>query len=1091
MAVGAGPWPLSFAQERLWFLDQFAPGTPVYNVPVSFRVTVPFSVPVLERTLAEIARRHAVLRTTFALRDGRPVQVVAPPAPVPVSVTDLRGEPAAEAHALALAAEEARRPFDLAAGPLWRARVLRIGENDHLLLVTLHHIVADGWSVGVLLREIGTIYAAFAAGRPSPLPELPLQFCEFAERQRRTMAGDALARPLAYWRERLAGAPGALALPADRPRPAVQSYRGGVVTFPIPERVTQALRALGRREGATLFMTLLAAFKTLLMRYTGQADVVVGAPVANRTRAEYEPLIGFFANTLALRTDLSGNPAFRALLRRVRDATLGAYAHQELPFERLVEELQPERALNRNPLFQVLFALQHASLLGEGGAGVAADLAAHPTGVAKFDLSLYVAENGAALAGAFEFGMDLFDAATIERMAAHFGELLAGIAADADRPVGSLPLLDAAERRRLLAEWGAGLDVARPAGTVARLFEAQARRTPDAVAVTGEGEPATYAELNRRANRLAHWLRARGVGPGVPVAVCLPRGPDLPMALMAVLKAGGAWVPLDPEYPPDRLAFMVRDVRAPVLVAHTTTLDRVEPGEARVICIDRDASLLGTQAEDDPAPSAGPGDPAYVIYTSGSTGRPKGVEMGHAALTNLVLWQEAQCPASSGGCCLQYMSLGFDVSVLEMAGPLAAGGRVAMLNERDRADFEGLAERIAREKVARLFLPASALHSLGEVLVRRPQLAASLRDVIATGEQLQVTDAVRQALGAAGAMLHNEYGPTETHFVTAAALPPHLAPRWPSLPPIGRPIHNAEVYVVDQALQPVPAGVAGELVAGGVTVAMGYVDRPGLTAARFVPNPFGTVPGGRMYRTGDLVRHAADGGLEYLGRMDRQVKIRGNRVEPGEVEAVLRSHPSVREAAVRAHPDARGQKQLIAYVVAAEGDAVSPGALRALAAARLPEHAVPARIRVMDALPLSPNGKIDRDALPPPGDERQAEHQAVPPRTPLERRVAAAWEEVLGMRGIGVTDSFFELGGHSLLATRLVARMRDAFRVEVPVRRLFETPTVADLACAVVELQATRADPARLESWLAELEGMDEDDARRRLDGVAPLEALA
>jgi amino acid adenylation domain-containing protein len=1029
-----GPLPASFAQRRLWFIDRLEPGSAAYNLPAALRLRGRLDVPALRRTLAEVVRRHEALRTVFAEDAGEPVQVVRAPGPVALPVADLgRLAPAArEAEAARLARAEALRPFDLAAGPLLRAGLLRLGPDDWALLVGMHHTVSDGWSLGILVREVAALYAAFAGGAASPLPELPVQYADFAAWQRARLAGPVLDAQVGWWRDSLAGAPPLLEVPTDRPRPAVQGGAGESAPFAVPAEVVAGLRALARGEGATLFMALLAGWQLLLARWSGQDDVVVGTPVAGRTRVETEGLIGFFVNTLALRARTDADAPFRALLARTRETTLGAYQHQEVPFERLVEELAPERSLGHTPLFQAMFALrdpaQDDPRLG--------DLAVEPLAAgdppAKFDLHLELGEEAGEVRGALVFRAELWDRATTGRMLGHLGTLLAGIAADPERAAGDLPLLDAAERTRVLEEWNA---TARPypAGLrVHDLFAAQARRTPDAAALSHRGETVTYGELDRRSARLANALCRRGVGPEVRVGICLGRTPALATAMLGVLRAGGAWVPLDPAHPRERLAGVLGDAGARLVITESALADRLPAGAAALLRIDAEREAL--EAESAAAPESGvtAENLSHVIFTSGSTGRPKGVMIRHSSTVVLLHWMREAMADEERASVLWSTSVGFDVSVAEVFGTLAWGGRLVLVEN-------ALELASAGEPVA----TASMVPTAAAELLRTGGIPACVRTLNLGGEALPAQ--LARELYALGTVrtVRNLYGPTEdTTYSTCA-----VVERGAAAVPVGRPLAGTRAYVLDARLQPAPAGAAGELYLAGDGLARGYVGRPELTAERFLPAPFGA-PGERMYRTGDRARWLPAGELEYLGRIDQQVKLRGFRVEPGEVEAVLRRHPAVREAVAVVRDDAPGGARLVAYVVPAAGAAPDAAELRAWAAGRLPESMVPSAWVALDALPLTATGKTDRRALPPP--ERTADADAyVPPRTPTEELLAAIWAEVLGAERVGAADDFFALGGHSLLATRVVARIRDALGVELPLRALFEAPTVAALAARV------------------------------------------
>jgi amino acid adenylation domain-containing protein len=1037
----AGPLPLSFAQERLWFIDRLEPGSAVYNIPVAWRLGGALDAAALERALGEIVRRHEALRTVFAEVDGSPVQVIAPFGGFALPVEDLSGlsEADREAAVRQRAREEARRAFDLSAGPLFRAALLRLGEEDHVLLLSMHHIVSDGWSMGVFFRELSALYAAYHEGGESPLAELGVQYADYAVWQREHLRGEMLDRQLAYWKERLAGAPELLELPTDHPRPAVQTFRGAHERIELPGELLERLRALGRREGATLYMVVLGAFQALLSRYAGSEDVVVGSPIAGRTRREVEELIGFFVNTLVLRPDLSGDPGFRDVLGRVRTATLGAYEHQDLPFEKLVAELQPERSLGRSPLFQVSFALQNVEEPGSGLAELSTEGIDTDFAHAKFDLSLAFVATRQGLRGRLSYSTDLFERGTVVRMLSHLERVLEQVAANADVRLSQLELLGEEDRARLLA-LGEGAAPELPRATVDALFAQAAAAAPEAVALAWDGGRMTYAELDDRASRLAHHLRRTGVAAGTCVGVCLERGPEMVVATLAALKAGGAYVPLDPAYPPERLAFMLADTAVPVLVTESSLADRLPPHAARTVRVDADAAAIAAEPADALVAGTDPEAAAYVMYTSGSTGRPKGVVVPHRAIVRLVRGQD-YLSIDPSDVFLQLAPASFDAATLELWGPLLNGARLA-LHPAGQPSVESIGRALEEHGVTVLWLTAGLFHLVVE---ERIEILLGVRQLLAGGDVLSVPHVRRVLAELPGTALINGYGPTENTTFTCC----HRiggAPRVGASIPIGRPIANTYVRVLDAGMQPVPAGVPGELYAGGAGLALGYLNRPELTAEKFVADPFAA--GARLYRTGDRVRWRADGTVEFLGRVDTQVKIRGFRVEPGEVEAVLRAWPGVREAAVVVREDAPGDRRLVAYVA---GE-VAVDEVREHLRGRLPEHMVPAAFVRLDALPLTANGKLDRKALPAPEFE-SAEDRYVAPRTPVEEVLAGIWAEVLGLERVGVEESFFALGGHSLLATRVVSRVREVFGVELPLRALFEGPTVAELAGRVEEMR--------------------------------------
>ncbi|HEX8318268.1 amino acid adenylation domain-containing protein [Longimicrobium sp.] len=1055
-AERTGALPLSFAQERLWFMDQLEPGSAAYNVPVAVRLGGALDVAALERALGEIVRRHEALRTVFAEVDGAPVQVVAPVGGFALPVEDLSGlgEADREAKVSRRAGEEAARPFDLAAGPLFRAALLRLGADEHVLLVGMHHIVSDGWSMGVLFRELSALYTAYRGGGESPLPELSVQYADYAVWQREQFAGEVLDRQLAYWRERLAGAPELLELPADHPRPPAQTYRGAMVPVQLPLQLQERLQALGRSEGATLYMTLLSAYQVLLSRYSGSEDVVVGSPTAGRTRAEVEELIGFFVNTMVLRTDLSGDPSFRELLGRVREATLGAYEHQELPFERLVAELQPERSRSHAPIFQASFTMDDAQGTGSGLAELSLQGVGAELGVAKLDLALTLLTTPQGLRGGVTYSTDLFERATIERMVRHLERVLEQAAANADVRLSRLELLSAEERGLVVEEWNR-TDAEYPADRcIHELFEARATETPDAAAVRFDGAALTYRELDHAANRLANHLRRRGVGPETRVGICLERGTELVVAILAVLKAGGAWVPLDPAYPAERLAFMLADSGARLLLTRRPLPEGLPPHAAEVVCLDAERERI--EAESAQAPAAGvlPENLAYVIYTSGSTGRPKGVLVPHRGLANVARGHARDLGVEAGDRVLQFASPSFDASVFEMVMALAAGATLVLGTRETLAPGPDLVRFLHDEEVTVATLPPSAL-----AVLPTSELPA-LRTLLTAGEACPAELVERWA---PERRFFNLYGPTEATIWSTTAV---CAPGG-GRPPIGRPVANTRAYVLDRRGELVPVGVAGELYVGGAGVTRGYAGRPALTAERFVPDAFGAA-GGRLYRTGDRVRWSARGELEFLGRVDAQVKVRGFRIEPGEIEGVLRRSEGVSESVVVARDDVAGEKQLVAYVV---GN-VEAGALREHLLRELPEYMVPSAVVVLDAFPLTPNGKLDRKALPAP-DFAPAEEGYVAPRTPTEEALAGIWAEVLHLDRVGVAESFFDLGGHSLLATLAVARVQQVFGVEVPVRTIFDEPTVAEMAARVdaalevMDAELGQVDPEEMAEMLA------------------------
>ncbi len=1035
----AGAYPLSFGQQRLWFLDRLQPGSPAYNLPAALRLRGDLDVPALARALSRVAERHAVLRTVYEDREeGEPVQRILPAAPAAIPLVDLSGAPEAarEAEARRWVDREVRRPFDLARGPVYRFLLLRLGADEHVTVVTLHHVAADAWSLEIFVRELAALYVADAAD----LPELPIRYTDYAAWQR----GQAtLGGQLAYWRERLAGAPTELDLPADRPRPGVPSFRGATEPLDLSAETSAGLLDAARREEATPFMVLLALFAALLGRHTRQDDLLVGTPIANRLRPEVEGLIGFFANTIVLRADLTGDPTFRELLGRVRESVLGAQAHQDLPFERLVEELRPERSLGHTPLFQAMLVLENDA---QGGApelpGLSLSRLPVASGVTRTDLALIAAVAGGRIFLTAEYATDLFDPPTVRRLLSRLESLAAAVAAHPDRRLAALELLPAGERHQLLAEWNG--PAPRPAGEplLHRWFEARVARGPERTALAWGDERVSYGELSRRANRLARRLRARGVGPDAIVGIAMDRSAGLIAAILAVLKAGGAYLPLDPDAPAERTALMLKDADAALVLADERTAAGLAALGAPVLRVDEpgegedDGDLVG---------GAGADHLAYVIFTSGSTGRPKGVMVSHRAACGTLAWRLETFALTPEDRILQNIAVTFDPSIWQIFGALLSGAELLPVPPGEEKDFAGLARTAAREGVTITDLAPPMLEAFleqeGVAECRR------LRLLFAGGQALPAELAERFRRQLPEAALQNIYGPTEASIDAAT---------WTCAPlpaggtvPIGRPAAGKRLYVLDEELYPAPLGVPGELYIGGPGLARGYLGQPALTAERFLPDPWTAGdPGARLYRTGDLVRHRPDGLLEFLGRTDRQVKVRGFRVELGEVEAALARCAGVRESAVVVREDLPGQPRIVGYAAPAPAAALDPGALRARLREALPSYMVPAALVVLPALPRTASGKVDPQALPVPEETSEAPREApsAPPGNELERAIAGIWRELLGVAEVGAEDNFFDRGGHSLLLVRVHARLQKLLGREIPIVELFRHPTVAALA---------------------------------------------
>ncbi|MEY9624101.1 amino acid adenylation domain-containing protein [Bradyrhizobium ottawaense] len=1040
------PLVLSFAQQRLWFLAQLNEGSTNYHIPLALRLRGMLDRSAWQRSLNRLFARHEALRSVFVATQGKPrVEVLPPDAGLPIVEHDLRERSDAEAAFLDLCHEEGRTPFDLARGPLIRGRLIRTADEEHVFLLTQHHIVSDGWSMGVLLRELSQLYRAFQAGQDDPLPPLAIQYPDYAAWQRQWLSGERLQQQAQYWRSALAGT-ARLVLPTDHARPAQQSFAAAAVPITVDADLTRELKRLSLQHGSTLFMTVLAAWAAVLSRLSGQDDLVIGVPSANRGHREIEELIGFFVNTLALRLDLSGKPRVSELLERTRRTVLAAQEHQDLPFEQVVEIVQPPRALDHTPLFQVMLAWENNAVGPLDLPGLSVEAAGEEIDQAKFDLELSLGEHGEEIAGTLGYATALFDQATIERQRGYLLALLRAMAADAQQEVHRIELLSTAERTYLLEELNRTAAPYPAERCIHELFEVQVHKAPDAVAVVCEDERLSYAELNARANRLAHHLIALGVRPDQPVAICVERSPMMVVGLLAILKAGGSYMPLDPAYPSARLHQVLDDAAPPLLladVAGRAAFGADVPAKVSVVELDAAAPAWASLPEADPdrrALSLTSRNLAYVIYTSGSTGRPKGAQNEHRAIVNRLIWMQDAYGLKPTDVVLQKTPFSFDVSAWEFFWTLLEGATLVLAPPGAHRDPDTLVDLIVSQRITTVhFVPSMLVSFLDAKSVDR---CTSLRQVLCSGEALPAASVYRVRRVLPWTALHNLYGPTEAAIdVTSWSCPAEFDE---AIVPIGRPIANTRVYLLDGHGAPVPFGAVGELCIGGAGVARGYLNRPELTAERFIPSPF--VEGDRLYRTGDLARYLPDGNLEFLGRNDDQVKIRGFRIEPGEIAARLCEHASVREAVVVAREDGGGEQRLVAYVVAAGAEESDlAGGLRAHVSAGLPDYMVPSAFVRLAALPLTLNGKLDRKALPAPGDEAYARRTYAPPQGEMETVLAQIWAELLGLERVGRHDNFFELGGHSLLAVQMMEHLRRrSLRIEV--RTLFVKPVLADLA---------------------------------------------
>ena len=1039
--------PLSFAQRRLWFINQLHPAGSVYNIPVALRLKGCLDVLALELALNEIIRRHESLRTTFVVVNGDVSQRIAPLSRLSLLVEDLSGIPAGERNEKARhrVHEEARLSFDLSQGPLLHVNLLRLNCDEHIVLVTMHHIISDGWSGAVFERELTTLYEAYVNQHSSPLDELEIQYGDYASWQHEWLRGERLTAELSYWREQLEGAPRVLELPVTHQRPTVQTFRGRIESFELHAEVSRRIRQLCQQEDVTLFMLLLAAFKVLLYRYTGQKDLLVGTPIAGRNRKEFEGLIGCFINTLVLRTKLTDSMTFHELLSQIRETTLDAYAHQDLPFEKVVEEIHPERNMSHVPLVQVMFglSLEQKPPKCAPDAGLIWSKIEIESTTAKFDLTLEMFASGERIGGSLEYNTDLFEQATIKRMAMHFQTLLGSITSNPSERISRLQLLSEAERRRILTEWN---ETGTPAPEVhhfQELFEKQAAQTPQTRALEFAGKGMSYDDLNREVNQLAHYLRASGIGPDVLVAILLERSAEMVVALIAALKAGGAYVPLDPSYPRERLAFMLNDVKAKVILTQSHLTSLLPETGATVICLDQCHEFIKHESEENPNAIAADDNLAYVIYTSGTTGRPKGVMVTHRGLSNVVQAQLETFRIPSEDRILQFASFGFDASIFEITLALCAGATL-YVSERETLLGLGLVQLLHERAITTAVVPPPVLAVLPS------EQLTELRNIIVAGEACPAALVAQWAVG--GRRFFNAYGPTEA-TVWAAVAKCFVGDR---NPPIGSPIRGAQIYLLDENLQLVPVGVPGELFIGGEGIARGYLDHPDLTADKFIPHPFADQPGGRLYRTGDLGRYLPDGQIEFLDRIDRQIKIRGFRIEPGEVEAALRLHPAVQDMFIVTREDTPGRRRLIAYVVPKPKTVCQATELRSFLSNRLPSHMVPSAFVLLEALPLNVHGKVDQGQLLPP-EPVKTEGGYMPPRTEVEKVLSRIWADILNVERVSLHDNFFDLGGDSILSLQLIAQARRA-GLQLTPRQLFQYQTIAELANVAASSQSFSAE---------------------------------
>jgi amino acid adenylation domain-containing protein len=1066
-------YPVSFSQERFWFLEQFQPNNPAYKVTYAFQLVGPLNIAALEQSITEIVRRHESLRTTFHESRGALFQRICEQWSFHLNVINEQQDKSVDlqTNVQKLLEQECRRPFDLSTNLLLRASLLRLRYCEHILLISSHHLAWDHWSIGLFFRELSALYHAFTAGKPSPLAELPIQYKHYALWQRKILQGKEFEHYLAYWKKQLANAPASMNLPTDHPRQPLDHRRGGRQTLMLSKDLKSSLDSLSKKTGATSFMVFLAAFQTLLHRMTGDEDIVVGTPVAGRDRSETEGLIGLFLNSLAIRTNLSGDPSFLDLLARVRKVALEAYDHQELPFEKLVEELQPERNLASTPIFQVFinmynFKEGNFQLDGLSVSSVMTPIEPAP----QFDLAFYIREHDYGTRLSFVYDSDLFEAATIERTLGHFQTLIEGIIANPEQRISELPLLTEAEKQQLLVEWNDTNRGYPKDKCIHELFEAQVEKTPDAIAVVFEKQQLTYRELNTRANQLAHYLKKHGVGPEVLVGICIERSIEMIVGLLAILKAGGVYLPLDPDYPKERLSFMLEDAQVRVVLTQQQFLSSIN--HQRVVCLDSDLHKITTQSTNNPQSNVTADNLAYVIYTSGSTGKPKGVMIQHGSVVNFLDSMAREPGLSETDTLLAVTTLSFDIAGLEIYLPITVGARVVLACRAVAADGLRLAKQLSDCGATVM----QATPATWRMLLANGWQGSRELKILCGGEAL--SEHLARQLVQRCASLWNMYGPTETTIWSAVRKVAANVDRVT----LGRPIANTQIYILNKHINPVPIGVPGELHIGGDGLARGYLNRTEVTQEKFIANPFSERPNARLYKTGDLARYLPDGSIEFLRRVDDQVKIRGYRIELGEIEAVLGQDPTVQSSLVVVREDTPGDKRIVGYAVARPEGSFDAMEVRKHLKQKLPEYMIPSALVRVDALPLTPNGKVDRNALPTP-DRSRAEtgRSYAAPRTPVEEFLTGIWTEVLRVDKVGVDDNFFELGGHSLLATQIVSRIRSAFSIELPLRRLFESPTVSEMAVIITESQAKRASEAELAEILREVEASTEEEAQKIL----------
>ena len=1081
--IKTGNYPLSFAQERMWFLNQYEPGCPAYNRPVAWYLSGPLDIKILQQTLNKIIERHAVLRSIYPSDMGKPVLKISPIQPDGLKIHDLRSiSPKSKWKKLHYCLrEESQHPFDLALGHPVRGTLYILNSEEHVLLLVMHHIVFDAWSSKILLEEFVTLYDRFSRGDTSPLPKLPIQYGDFAYWQRQQFKEQGLESQLNFWLQKLNAFPPSLNFPTDRPRPAVMTHNGSVCSFPLSPGLYQSLRTFSHQEHYTLFMTLLTGFAILLYRYSAQKDIVVGTPVAGRNHVEIEKLIGLIVNTLAFRINQSGESSVRSLLAQIRQTSLDGYVHQDLPFEKLVEHLKPHRDVSRTPIFQVLLNYENIPSNAVSIQNLCVQEFEFDDGIAQFDLSMEIQNKGNGLSGNLTYNTDLFDAETIKRIIKHYQNILENMVSKPDQPISTLSLLTPEEKHRILVQWNDTKNQYPDETCIHYQFEAQARQTPDSIAVVFQDQCLTYKELDRRTNQLARYLRKKNVGVKTTVTICMQRSLEMVIGLLGILKAGGAYVPIDPSYPEERIYFMINDTQSPVLLTQERLRPFLSDGNTKIICLDSEWNEISRESGESVSKNCGPENLAYVIYTSGSTGIPKGVMISHRSICNHMYWIQSLLKLIPSDRILQLTPFSFDASVWQFYVPLQVGAQLIMARPNAYFDGQEIIRQILDHQITTIHFMPSNLRVLLET--KGIIQCKSLKHVICGGETLsiQLQELVFSKLST---KLYNLYGPTEATIDSTSWI--CKQGQDDQKVPIGRPINNTQIYILSLQKQPVPIGVQGEIYIGGVGLARGYLNQPELTSEKFVTNPFDEKPDSLMYRTGDLGRYRPDGNIEFLGRMDHQIKWLGYRIELGEIETLLAKHPSIHECAVILKKSPDGHKRLSAYFIPTCELSPSKESLRVHLRHKFPDYMVPSSFIPIETMPLNPNGKIDRQSLATIENmDQNIQDQHEPPRNPVEEIVIHIWIETLGLSKLGVHDNFFDCGGHSLIAAHVISRIRDVFKVELPIKSIFEKPTVSGLVSLILEDEKDRSRIKKIANFIIKMTNHDDQDFEKKLNDWA------